>query len=61
VRMLEIVATQCNHFSVASNRSLFILVAVISEETFHQPSFSVLRIYLYYSIEENFSNFPSFF
>jgi hypothetical protein len=60
VRMLEVVATQVDHFSIASNRSLFILVAVISKKALHQPCLGVMRIDLDNSIEKNLGNVPSF-
>jgi len=59
--MAGIRAAKVDDFSITVDGSLLILATVMSQMTFHQPCFGVMRIHIQNAINENLSDFPSFF
>lgn len=58
--MRNISTTKVDDFSIAMNRGVIILSAVLPEESLHQPRFGELRRNIENSIEKDFRDFPSF-
>jgi hypothetical protein len=61
VGVVHIVAAQRDHFFVAMNRRFVVFVAVVTEETLHQPRLGVMGINVQYSVEKNLGHLPAFF
>jgi len=58
--MYRIVTAKSDDFAITIDGSLFIFSTMMTEVAFHQPGLGVVRIYFQDSIEEDFSNIPSF-
>ena len=58
--MYRIMTAKSDDFAITIDGGLLIFSTVLTEVTLHQPRFSVAGIYLQDSIEEDFSNIPSF-
>jgi len=61
VGMREIVPAECNDLSIAFHGGQVVFVAVVAQESFHEPRFSMVGIYVENPIEKNLGNVPSFF
>ena len=61
VRMMSIVTAQCDHFFIAMNGKLVVLVTVVPQKALHQPSFGMVWVHIENSIEKYLGNFPPFF
>ena len=59
--MTRLRTTKIQHFAVAVDSRQLIFTTVMSEMTFHQPCLSMMWIYLQYSINKDFCDFPPFF
>jgi len=59
--MAGIRTAKVDHFSITVDGSLLIFATMMSQMAFHQPRFSVVWIDIQYPINENLSDFPSFF
>jgi len=54
-------ATKCDHFSEAIHCCIFIVLTMLTQMTLHQPGLGMMRIDAQNSIDEDFSNVPTFF
>jgi len=59
--MVGFTATKIDDFTVTVDCSLLIFTTMMSQMTFHQPCFRVIRVNVQYSVDEDFGDFPSFF
>lgn len=60
VWMVNVVATERDDFLVAMNCRLVIFMAMMAEQTFHKPCFSMVRINVENFFEKDLSDLPSF-
>jgi len=61
VWMVKIMSAKCNDFLVTTNGEFVILVAMMSQESLHEPRLCVVRINVEYSVKKNLCNLPTFF
>ena len=60
MRVSRIRTAESDDFAIANDRSFFILSAVLTQVTLHQPGFRVVRIDVQNAIEEDLGNAPTF-
>jgi len=54
------VTAESDHFLVAMNCRLVILMTVVTEQSFHEPCFSMVGIHIENSLEKYFRYLPTF-
>ncbi len=60
VRMMNVVTAESDDFLIAMNCRLVVLMTVVTEQSFHEPRFSMVGIYIENSLEKNFRYLPTF-